>query len=113
MTTRITAPCPQRDRRTLDGADLGTYKAWFKAERQYRLSQNSTHQHIWHVSQLLLEAARQKAFDGLILIAADTVATMLDDVLAPEARALLMGKIVRDVIPLEMPAPYERAALLH
>jgi protein required for attachment to host cells len=49
-----------------------------------------------HVSQLLLEGAREGAYDGLIIIAAPAVAAELEDALAPETRALLIGEIVHD-----------------
>ena len=113
MTTRITTPFLELDEWDLDDRDLRAYKAWFKAERQSRLSENSTHQHIWHVSQLLLEAARQRAYDGLILIAAERIATALNDVLAPETRALLVGKVVEGFPPSEQLAAGTTAELRH
>jgi protein required for attachment to host cells len=49
-----------------------------------------------HVSQLLLEGAREGAYDGLIIIAAPAVAAEREDALAPATRALLIGEIVHD-----------------
>ena len=113
LTTHITTPFLELDKPDLDAADLRAYKAWFKAEGQHRLSQNPAHQHVWHLSQLLLEAARQRAYDGLIVIASDGIATLLNDALAPETRALLMGKVVRDFPASERPATSEPAAMFH
>jgi protein required for attachment to host cells len=65
------------------------------------------------VSQLLLEGARDKAYDGLIIIAAEPILADLKDALAPEARALVIGKIIRDYASLEPPASREPPEMRH
>jgi hypothetical protein len=81
--------------------DLTAHTAWFKAEGQSTLSRNATRQHFLHVSQVLMEAARERAYDGLIIIAAAPVATELEEALAPESHARLIGKLVRDFAAIE------------
>ena len=81
---------------SLDERDLVACKAWFKVEGLRRLSRNPRSQHVLHVSQLLLEAARERAYDGLIIIATEPAAAELNKALGPETRALLIGKVIRD-----------------
>ena len=87
--------------------------AWFKAEGQRRLSPNPRRQHLWHLSQVLLEAARAGAYDGLIIIAAEPIAAKLKEILAPETRALLIGKVVRDFAGFEPPESFPPAEICH
>jgi hypothetical protein len=89
------------------------HAAWFKAEGQHRLSPNPSRQHLWHLNQLLAEAARARAYDGLIIIAADPVAATLKEILAPETRALLIGKVVSDFGSSDRPAPCGPAEIRH
>jgi hypothetical protein len=91
---------------------VSIHGAWFKADAQRRLSPNPGRQHLWHLSQLLLEGARHGAYDGLIIIAAEPVAAQLKEVLAPETRALLIGKVVRDFANFE-PVPCGPAEIRH
>jgi hypothetical protein len=96
-----------------DAWDLAAHTAWFKAVGQSRLSRNAKRQHILHVSQVLAEAAREKAYDGLIIIAAEPIATELEEALAPESRALLYGKVVRDIAGIEPATTDQPAAMRH
>lgn len=96
-----------------DDRDLKAYKAWFKAEGEQQLGRNPRRQHLLHVSQLLLEGARDKAYDGLIIIATEPVASELEDALAPEIGTLLIGKIVRDDSGLERAATYDPPEMRH
>ena len=113
MTTPITTPSFLRHGSALAGSDLRPYRAWFKAERQGRLSQNPRHQHILHVGQLLLEAAQEGAYDGLIVIAPPAVAAELGDALPPQTRALLIGEIVHDHTIPARPDVYVLPELRH
>lgn len=102
----------------LEGANsherhVNMYNAWFKAENQSRTSGSPTRQHVWHVSQVLLEGARNGAYDGLIIIAAEPVAALLKEALAPETRALLIGKVIRDFAGVDPPAAGEPAEMRH
>ena len=96
IATPITAPNFQLSERDFDDRDVMAYRAWFKAERQPMLSQNPYRQHLLHIGQVLLEAARERAYDGLVIIAAAPIVAQLESALAPETRALLIGKIVQE-----------------
>ena len=100
---------------TTDSPDryVSMHTAWFKAEGQRRLSRSDHRQHLWHVSQLLLEGAREGAYDGLIIIAAADIAAKLKETLAPETRALLIGKVVRDSANFETPMHCGPAEIRH
>jgi hypothetical protein len=113
MATPITAPLFDLYGTASDGRDVEAYRAWFKAEPQKRLSQNPRRQHVWHVSQLLLEGACEGAYDGLVIIAAAPVAAELEEALAPETRALLIGNIVHDSSCLEPDAACEQQDIRH
>jgi hypothetical protein len=113
MTAPITPPLFELDSRTSDSPDLSAYKAWFKTEPQGRLSQNPQRLHLSHVCQLLLEGARARAYDGLIIIAAAPVAAGLQEALPQEARALLIGKIVRDISSRDPQVTDERREIRH
>jgi hypothetical protein len=65
------------------------------------------------VSQLLLEGARERAYDGLVIIAAAPVEAELEEALAPETRTLLIGKIVRDSAWHGPEAPCEQQDIHH
>ena len=108
MTAPITPPLFDLDGLASDGPDVRAYRAWFKAEPQKWLSQNPRRLHLLHVCQLLLEGAHARAYDGLVIIAAAPIAAELEDTLPPEARALLIGKIVRDVASCEPEVPCEQ-----
>jgi hypothetical protein len=113
MATPITTPIFNLGSANPDERDLAAYKAWFKAEGQRRYSRTTRSQHLLHLSQLLLEAARDKAYDGLIIIAAEPAAAELKEALAPETRALLMGKIVRDLAVFDVPTPCKPVEMRH
>lgn len=68
---------------------------------------------MWHVSQLLLESAREHAYDGLVIIAAPPVAAELEEALAPETCALLIGQIVLDDTCLRPEVPCEQQEICH
>ena len=96
-----------------DSWDLTSHTAWFKAEGQSRLSRNAKRQHLLHVSQLLAEAARERAYDGLIVVAAAPIATELEEILEPKSRALLIGKLVRDFAAIESATTQQTAIMRH
>jgi len=113
MALPITTPFFRLEESDPDDRGLRSYRAWFKAEGQQQLSRNPRRQHLLHVSQLLAEGARDGAYDALIIIAAEPVAATLKEALAPETRALLIGRIVRDFAGFEAPAPYEPSEMRH
>ena len=113
IATLITTPLFGVHGTGFDGRDVRAYKAWFKAESLTRLSQNPRRQHVLHLAQLLLEGARERAYDGLVIMAAATVGTEVEEALAPEARALLIGNIVRDSAWLEPEVACEQRDIRH
>jgi hypothetical protein len=113
MATPIATPVFNLGSTNPDERDLAAYKAWFKADGRHRLGRNPRREHVLHVSQLLLEAARDRAYDGLIIIAAEPAAAELKEALAPETRALLMGRVVRDLAGFDAPAPCKPAEMRH
>ena len=113
MATPITTPLFDVHGISSDDQDVTAYKAWFKAEPQKRLSQNPRRQHLLHVAQLLLEGARERAYDGLVIIAAAPVAAEIKEALAPETRALLIGNIVRAGFCLEPEIACEQQDIRH
>ena len=113
MTAPITPPLFDLDGFASDGPDVRAYRAWFKAEPQKRLSKNPRRQHVLHVSQLLLEGARERAYDGLVIIAAAPIAAELEEALAPEARALLIGNVVHDSTFPDPDVPFEQQNIRH
>jgi hypothetical protein len=113
IATPITTPLFDIQGTGFDGRDVRAYKAWFKTESQTRLSQSPRFQHVLHVSQLLLESARERAYDGLVIIAASAIAAELEEALSPETRALLIGNIVRDRVWLEPEVPCDQQDIHH
>ena len=107
----IAPPCFERSSSL--GTDLRTFSAWFKAEGQSRISLDAPLQHLLYVSQLLQEAAREGAYDGLVIIAAAPIATELEDALSPETRALLIGKVVSYSLPPDAERPRDQPHLRH
>jgi hypothetical protein len=113
IATPITTPLFDIPGTGFDGRDVRAYKAWFKAESHNTLSQSPRRQHVLHLSQVLLESAREHAYDGLLILAASSVAAEVEEALAPETRALLIGNIVRDGAWLEPEVPCEQRDIHH
>lgn len=66
-----------------------------------------------HIAQILGEAAAERAFDALVIIAAPHIASEIDHALAPQTRALLVGEIVRDLPAVAPVEPNTRIELWH
>jgi hypothetical protein len=62
---------------------------------------------------VLLEGARERAYDGLVIVAAAPIIVEFDTALAPEVRALLIGKIIQDYAGLEAEALCKRPEIRH
>ena len=97
MITPVATPVFNLGSTSLDQRELAACRAWFNVEGLRRLSRDLRSQHLLHIRQLLLEAARDRAYDGLILIAPEPAAAELQEALALETRALLIGKVIRDL----------------
>ena len=113
IATPITTPLFDICGTRFDDRDVRAYKAWFKAEIHRGLSQSPRRQHVLHLSQLLLESARERAYDGLVIIAATSVAAEVEEALALETRALLIGNVVRDTARFEAEGPCEQRDIHH
>jgi hypothetical protein len=113
VTTPITTPCFNLHGPDMGYRDVVPYSVWFKTERQIRLSQNPRHQHIAHVSQLLLEGARERAYDNLVIVAQAPIADQIENALAPETRALLIGKIIQDCADIDPEIACEQSEVRH
>jgi protein required for attachment to host cells len=66
-----------------------------------------------HIAQVLGEAAAERAFDGLVIIAAPHIAGEIERVLTPQTRALMIGDIVRDLPTVAPAEPIARLELWH
>ena len=88
-------------------------RAWFRAEGHNSFSAGPVRRFALHLGQILKEGAREKAYDHLIVIAAPDIAGHLEQVLAPETRALLVGEVVRDLRPAGISPVEIREELWH
>jgi protein required for attachment to host cells len=84
-----------------DAADLDRtgrqHRAWYGPEqRNCFFNRGPRQQFAGHIAQILREAAREDAYDGLILIAAPGIEAELRRALSPETRAKLLGEVIRD-----------------
>lgn len=113
MATPVATPIFNPSSTSPDQRELAACRAWFNVEGLRRLSRNPRTQHLRYVSQLLLEAARDRAYDGLIIIAPEPAATELRSALAPETRALLIGNVIRDLAGGNPAATDEPAEIRH
>jgi len=77
------------------------YRVWFRAESQAVFPKSASRQLALHLAQLLNEGARDGAFDGLIVIAAPQIRRELQQALSAQTRALLVGRVVRDLASIE------------
>ena len=96
IETPITAPDFHLYEWAPDDRGVMAYNAWFKAEHQTSLNQNPRRQHLLHIGQVLMEGARDHAYDSVLIIATAPIAAQLENALASETRTLLIGKIIQD-----------------
>jgi protein required for attachment to host cells len=66
-----------------------------------------------HIAQILGEAAAERAFDGLVIIAAPHIAAEIERALSLQTRALMIGDIVRDLPAFAPAEPAARMDLWH
>lgn len=71
------------------------YAGWDSGARGKRI-ETPCRRFAKELAAFLREAGRERAYEGVILIATPKIADELQDVLSPETRALLVGGIVRD-----------------
>jgi hypothetical protein len=100
VATPIIAPVPASGRLDHSGDadwDDRVYRIWFRGESQRFFGGSAKRQFALHLAQLLNEGAEDRAFDGLIVIAAPQIRTELQHALSARSHALLVGEIVRDL----------------
>jgi protein required for attachment to host cells len=74
-----------------------SHRAWYGSERRSCLFYRSPEgEFAGHIAQVLLEAAREHAYDGLIIIASQEIEAELRRAIGPEIAAKLVGEIIRD-----------------
>jgi hypothetical protein len=70
---------------------------WYRADKTTCLLGSALGHFAAYLAQILREGARERAYDGLVIIAAPEIARSLERALAPETCALVIGEIVRDL----------------
>jgi protein required for attachment to host cells len=88
-------------------------QAWYRMQGRSFSIRRTTSVLAGHLVQILSEAAREGAYDGLVVIAAPEIARELDRALTPETRARLIGEIVRDLPPVVSVERMAQAELQH
>ena len=74
------------------------FRAWYSPEkRNFFFTRTVKQQYAAHIAQILLEAAREDTYDGLMIVATPEIESDLTLALAPEVRALLIGDVIRDL----------------
>lgn len=109
-TTAITAPIDLKPAAFEEPENKRINEAWYLWGGRTCLMYGATSRFVDHIAQILAEAAVERAFDGLVIIAAPHIAGELERALSPQTRARMIGDIVRDlqvVAPVEMTAGEE------
>jgi protein required for attachment to host cells len=106
-TTAITAPIDLNSAAIEGPENKRISEAWYFSGGTSCLMSGAMSRFAGHIAQILAEAAAERAFDGLVIIAAPQIASAIDRVLGPQIRARMIGEIVRDLPPV---APVEMTA---
>jgi protein required for attachment to host cells len=96
-TMLVPAPPSANPFASVDDQAMRSHRAWYGGERRpcifYRGPKG---EFAAHIAQILLEAAREHAYDGLIMIATPEIESELRRAIGPEISAKLVGEIIRD-----------------
>ena len=119
-TARISSSCdgttiviPAPSARAEDGPSP-IHRAWYGSEKGRCLFYRGPSQDFAaHIAQILLEAAREHAYDGLIVIAAPEIEAELRRAIGPEISAKLIGEIIRDQNHLQLSEPSHTDEIRH
>ena len=106
----IMAPTEAPSRSLGEPLNKRASEAWYIMDGRCSRMGGATGHFMDHLAQILEEAAAEHAFDGLVIIAAPHIAGAIARALSPQARALVIGDIVRDLptaAPAELTAPLE------
>jgi len=107
ITRAITVPTEAPFTSTAHPGNKRASEAWYISGGRCSPMGGATAHFTGHIAQILGEAAAERAFDGLVIIAPPNIAGEIERVLAPRARALMIGDVVRDlpaVAPAELTA---------
>lgn len=101
-TVAITAPTEAWPGAIEEPARQRMDEAWYLG-RKNSFIRGATAHLTDHIAQILGEAAGERAFDGLVIIAAPHIASEIERSLSERTRALMIGDVVRD-LPVFAPA---------
>src|SRR6266550_3561494 len=87
----ITAPTEPPSTSVGDPENKRASEAWYILSGRFGLMGGATAHFMDHIAQILGEAAAERAFDGLVIIATPHIASEIERALPPEARALMIG----------------------
>jgi protein required for attachment to host cells len=91
-----------------------THRIWYGRENRHCFfARGAEQQFAGHIAQILLEAAREHAYDGLVVVAKPEIEAELRRALAPETRARLIGEVIRDLPHARSDEPAEPAPIRH
>ncbi len=102
-TIAITAPQEARSGTIGEPARHRMEEAWYLLGGKCCLMRGASAHFTDHIAQILGEAAAERAFDGLVIIAAPHIASEIERALSLQTRALMIGDVVRD-LPAFAPA---------
>jgi protein required for attachment to host cells len=101
-TTAITAPTELRSTAIGEPTIRRMSEAWYLLGGRNDSMWGATARFADHIAQILGEAAAEGAFDRLVIVAAPHIASEIERSLPSQARALMIGEIVRD-LPVNAP----------
>jgi protein required for attachment to host cells len=112
-TVAITAPQEARSSTIGEPTHEMMDEAWYLRGGRNRLMRGTSAHFADHIAQILEEAATERAFDGLVIIAAPHIASEIERSLSLQARALMIGDVVGDLPAFTPAEPATRMDLWH
>jgi protein required for attachment to host cells len=112
-TTSITAPTETRLGMIGGPTSQTMDEAWYLRGGRNSLMRGATAHFTDYIAQMLEEAATERAFDGLAIIAAPHIASEVEHALSQHTRALMIGGVVQDLPAIVHPEPAPRTDLWH
>ena len=111
-TVAITAPTEAWPSAIGEPARQRIDEAWYLG-RKSSFMRGATAHFTDHIAQILGEAADERAFDGLVIIAAPHIASEIERTLSLQTRGLMMAAVVRDLPTFAPAQPNARMDLSH
>ena len=112
-TVAITAPQEARSSAMGEPSRQRIDEAWYLLGGKSSLMHGTSAHFADHLAQILEEAATERAFDGLVIIAAPHIASEIERALSLQARALMIGDVVGDLPAFTPAEPATRLDLWH